>query len=51
MIIRKDRVDSLPEKMPNFERQAHATRWQTLRKMREAQVSLPHDFLEVELSV
>lgn len=51
MVIRKDLLESLPTERPQFEREVHATRWETLQKMAAARTSVPHDFLEVELSV
>lgn len=51
MVIRKDLLQSLPQEMPQLEREVHATRWETLQKMAEAHRQTPHDFLEVELSV
>lgn len=51
MVVRKDLLLNLPEKMPKLESPAHETRWSTLKAMAAAYEHHPDQFQEIEILV
>ncbi|MEO1993691.1 MAG: hypothetical protein ABGZ17_00270 [Planctomycetaceae bacterium] len=49
MLIRKELLANLPEKMPALESKYHITRWNVLRQLAQTYQTTPHRFLEMEL--
>ncbi len=49
MLIRKELLTNLPQKIPEFESKYHITRWNVVRQLAKAYEATPHRFLEMEL--
>jgi len=49
MLIRKDLLTDLPQKMPGLESKYHITRWNVVRQLAKSYEQTPHRFLEMEL--